>query len=620
MNSIKKMMKNIAFFLLISIFTLSAFSSCYRIYTYFFADKSKKPTDNILENKPPSINLAQEIEFIEYIPQSDDTLYDIRRKFLAYHLDCKPFFSGEIMKIPSMAGNYYRPQEQDTITKISREFNIPREALIQVNNLYEDDADSICSEIFIPNPYIADNYFDLHTLDFSRRFIWPIEGKIENKDSFGWQKVQDKFIFQKEFIIQSENNNAPVRAVFRGIIYDTGIDIVRGKYIVIQHDRGYMTLYSNLSEILVRKDDVIQQGYIIGRIDNIGTKNKPYLRWGLFRYNIAINMLKLIREEDHHDFLFDDENKIIYKTVEDDNIKFIRIIGYFGENRAVNIPESINGFPVKEIWHNAFSDMWLTDVIIPEGVTYIGSSSFINNNLVNLKIPSSVEIIDNKAFSNNKLKHIIFLDGLKTIGEKAFSDNQLTNISIPSSAVNIKYGAFSNNKLTTVTIPESIKEIQDSVFINNKIRSITLPESIKSIGSSAFEYNKLRTVTIPSSVSIIKDSAFGKNKLTKIIIPPNSVLEEIEHDSFFYNRLRSVVIPDSVKIIHGNAFGDNKIKKISIGSDIELKKRTVNSELGWWTYTYDVFENSFDFFYYVTKKQSGTYVYDKKNGWKKEKI
>jgi hypothetical protein len=616
MNSIKKIIKNIAFFFLICIFTLSAFFSCYRIYTIFFADKRKKPIDNVLENKPPSINLAQEFEFIEYIPQSDDTLYDIRRKFLAYHLDYKQFSSGKIMKIPSMAGNYYKPQEQDTIAKISKDFNIPPDVLIQVNNLYEDDADSICSEIFIPNPYITDNYFDLHTLDFSRRFIWPIEGKIENKDSFGWQKVQDKFIFQKEFIIQPENNNAPVRAVFPGIIYDTGIDIVRGKYVEILHDKEYITLYSNLSEVLVFKDDVVPQGYIIARIDNNGTENKPYLRWGLFRFNLALNMLNVIREEDHHDFQFDDVNKYIYKTVEDNKIKFIRIIGYFGEGFKVNIPESINGFPVKEIWHNAFSDMGLIKVIIPEGVTYIGSS-FNNNNLVSLKIPGTIEIIDKAAFAHNKLKRIMLSEGLKTIGKEAFYNNRLTNITIPSSVTNIKSYAFSHNKLTVVKIPD-ITKIEDSVFLDNNLRRITIPESVTSIGPSAFEDNKLRRIIIPPNVSRIENRAFGYNKLTNITIPPNSVIE-IEPNSFSYNKLRSVELPDCVRIIHGNAFGNNmNLKKITIGADVDLIKNTINHDFVG-NITYGVFDHNFDSFYsFIAKKQSGTYVYDKKTGWKKE--
>jgi len=399
-----------------------------------------------------------------------------------------------------------------------------------------------------------------------------------------------------------------------------GIDNVtgRGKYIGILHDRGFYTYYSNLSEILVRRNDQVRQGHIIGRIDNTGTGNddKPYLSWGLFRFNLTLNMLNVIREEDHHDFEFDDVNKYIYKTIEDNKIKFIRIIGYFGEGFKVNIPESINGFPVKEIWHKAFSDMGLIDVIIPEGVTYIGSS-FNNNNLVSLKIPSTVEVIDKAAFAHNKLKRIMLLEGLKTIGEEAFYDNRLTNITIPSSVKNIKSWAFSHNKLTEVILPD-ITEIENSVFLDNNLRRITIPESVTSIGPSAFEDNKLRRITIPSSVLRIENRAFENNKLTNITIPPNSVIE-IEPDSFAYNKLRAVELPECVRIIYGNAFGNNmNLKKITIGADVDLIKNTIYHDF-FGNITFEVFDHNFDSFYsFIANKQSGTYVYGKKTGWKKE--
>ena len=43
-----------------------------------------------------------------------------------------------------------------------------------------------------------------------------------------------------------------------------------GKYIIIRHADNYITIYGHLSEILVRKNDSVRQGQVIGRVGKTG--------------------------------------------------------------------------------------------------------------------------------------------------------------------------------------------------------------------------------------------------------------------------------------------------------------------------------------------------------------
>ncbi|MBQ3593234.1 MAG: leucine-rich repeat domain-containing protein, partial [Clostridia bacterium] len=176
------------------------------------------------------------------------------------------------------------------------------------------------------------------------------------------------------------------------------------------------------------------------------------------------------------------------------------------------------------------------DLVIPDGVTSIGGSSFAGTSLTSVTIPGSVTEIGGSAFYGcESLESVKMMDGVTSISTYMFRDcTSLTSVDIPNSVTSVGTSAFYNcTLLTRVTIPDSVTEIGGSAFYGcTSLTRIKISASITTIHYETF-YNctSLTRVTIPDGVTGIDNHAFDDcTALISIIIPES--IEDLSTNSF----------------------------------------------------------------------------------------
>lgn len=147
---------------------------------------------------------------------------------------------------------------------------------------------------------------------------------------------------------------------------------------------------------------------------------------------------------------------------------------------------------------------YLTDFIIPDHVTVIGSYAFnsvgSSSNLFSIILPASLITISSYAFYNAWLSQTIILpENLVTIGSYAFG-------------AYYNQGTLPNKFLYHVIFPQtSLKTIGSRAFYSRmNLKEAVIPDSVTSLGEYAFYYcTSLRTIKLGTGITSIPNGCFG---------------------------------------------------------------------------------------------------------------
>ena len=59
----------------------------------------------------------------------------------------------------------------------------------------------------------------------------------------------------------------------------SGVDELLGEYVIVTHEGGWETVYGHMSKRLVRLNDKVESGMILGRVGSTGQSTGPHLHF-----------------------------------------------------------------------------------------------------------------------------------------------------------------------------------------------------------------------------------------------------------------------------------------------------------------------------------------------------
>ena len=203
---------------------------------------------------------------------------------------------------------------------------------------------------------------------------------------------------------------------------------------------------------------------------------------------------------------------------------------------STSIDKVVLSDKVTEIRARAFANSTLSEINLPDSLTFIDESAFDGPDKVKVTVNEGSWAYD-WAMQNEYITAIIddtvyydysIQNGMCTITKYKGSDS---SVIIPSIIENcpvttIGSNAFdSNEALISVSIPDTVTRIDENAFYGCfNLEQITLPNNLQYIGSKALGFCwELTTISLPGTLEFIADDVFDWSyKLARVSAPANS--------------------------------------------------------------------------------------------------
>lgn len=134
----------------------------------------------------------------------------------------------------------------------------------------------------IEKPYVSSN------VSISKSFYDMTDDAKKQEDSLVY--YQNTYL-QNSGVLYESTDPFDIKASYNGKVTNVSQDDILGNYIEITHNENLKTVYYSLSEVTVKKDDVVLSGDVIGKsgTNKLNNDSKNSLLFEVYHNGVAID-------------------------------------------------------------------------------------------------------------------------------------------------------------------------------------------------------------------------------------------------------------------------------------------------------------------------------------------
>ncbi len=174
--------------------------------------------------------------------------------------------------------------------------------LSQMQKEYEENYEELSAMAKKVQEELLNIYKSLNTSNteyVGGEMMWPVPGYSKISSYYGWRFNNTDFHTGID-ITGSGVHGAKVVAANTGTVVHTnycpynGYSYGYGTYLIVDHGGGITTLYAHLSDITVKKGDIVVMGQQIGKVGNTGWSTGAHLHFEVRQNGNAVNPISYV--------------------------------------------------------------------------------------------------------------------------------------------------------------------------------------------------------------------------------------------------------------------------------------------------------------------------------------
>jgi LysM repeat protein len=234
-------------------------------------------------------------KFTTYTVIDGDNLESIARKFsidVDTLLGANPELSRDViypdqqLVVLTEKGILHTIREGQTLWSLARQYGIDWQRIQSANP--ELSADGLLPGQKILVPGAKARYDDnVSRGNWEPGFRWPTQGSISSPFGYRWGRLH------AGIDIAADTGN-PIYTAQGGRVVFAGWKGGYGLAVIVDHGRGWETLYGHADEIYVSYGQIIQSGQCIGAVGNTGYSTGPHLHFEVLYQGVPINPMKYL--------------------------------------------------------------------------------------------------------------------------------------------------------------------------------------------------------------------------------------------------------------------------------------------------------------------------------------